>query len=260
MDATAEDQRRHYNRIVNAYVANQGYPHTQEYMAYLDRALEEAIGPGTLGDTAELCCGQGEALKLLADRIERYVGVDVSENMLLAAVNAHRHLEALFIQGDATDLPIADCSLDTVIMLGGIHHVPARRRLFGEIARVLRPGGRFIYREPVSDMWLWKALRAIVYRVSPVLDAANERPLTYGETVPVLQDAGLRSLVYSTHGFFGFMLFMNSDVLFFNRAFRFVPGIRPLTRASARLDAILLSLPPMRGWGLQVVGIAVKPL
>jgi hypothetical protein len=96
-------------------------------------------------------------------------------------------------------------------------------------------------------MWLWKALRAIVYRVSPALDAANERPLTYGETVPVLQDVGLRSQVYSTHGFLGFLLFMNSDVLFFNRTFRFVPSIRPLTRASTHLDAFLLSLPPMRG-------------
>ena len=259
MDATSAAQRKHYNKIADAYVANLGYPHTQEYMAYLDRALEDAIGPGSLGVTAELCCGHGEALKLLAPRIERYIGVDVSENMLMAAARMHGHAAALFVQADVTALPLAERTLDTVIMLGGIHHVPDRRRLFGEIARALKPGGRLIYREPVSDFVLWRGLRAIVYRVSPMLDDKNERPLTYAETVPVLEAAGLSSHIYSTHGFLGFCLFMNSDVLFFNRLFRFLPGIRAITRASARLDRLLLSLPALRRWGLQVVGVATKP-
>jgi len=251
-------QQAHYDRIAAAYVANLGYPHTQEYMAYLDRALAEAVGGASLGTAAELCCGHGEALNLLGTHIERYIGVDVSEKMLVAAAGMHSHAASLFVQGDATNLPLADACLDTVVMLGGIHHVPDRTQLFCEIARVLKPGGRLIYREPVSDFVLWRALRAIVYRVSPILDNTTERPLIYSETVPVLAKAGLRSEVYSTHGFLGFCLFMNSDVLFFNRLFRFVPGIRGITRASAHLDRMLLSLPLLRSAGLQVIGIAVK--
>ena len=34
----AQAQRHHYNKIVAAYIANLEYPHTQEYLAYLDRA------------------------------------------------------------------------------------------------------------------------------------------------------------------------------------------------------------------------------
>lgn len=102
-------------------------------------------------------------------------------------------------------------------------------------------------------------IRGIVYRVSPMLDNENERPLTYAETVPVLQAAGLASTVYSTHGFLGFCFFMNSDVLFFNRFFRFVPGIRQITRAAAGFDRFVLSLRPFKTWGLQVIGIATKP-
>jgi len=45
-----------------------------------------------------------------------------------------------------------------------------------------------------------------------MLNHATERPLLYEETVPLLEHAGLRSIRYQTHGFFGFCLFMNSDV------------------------------------------------
>jgi hypothetical protein len=60
-------------------------------------------------------------------------------------------------------------------------------------------------------------------------------------------------------GFFGFCFFMNSDVLIFNRLFRFIPGIRAITRAAARLDAATARIPGLRGAGLQVIGVAQKP-
>jgi ubiquinone/menaquinone biosynthesis C-methylase UbiE len=254
----AEAQRRHYDKVAAAYTANLEYPHTQEYFAYLDRALLDAVGDGELGTMIELCCGRGEALPLLGARAHRYIGVDVSENMLAAARELHNGPNVLFVQADATHTPFAPQSVDTVVMLGGVHHVPARPALFGEIARILKPGGRFIYREPVSDFPLWRALRAIVYRLSPMLNHETERPLVFEETVPVLEAAGLHSRHYRTHGFLGFCLFMNSDVLFFNRLFRFVPGIRAITRVSARIDEGLLGVPGLRRAGLQVVGIAQK--
>jgi len=255
----SEAQRRHYDKIAAAYTANLEYPHTKEYLAYLDRSLLDPIGEGNLGTVAELCCGRGEALPLLGSRTLRYVGVDISENMLAEAKKIHDHSNALFVQADATHVPLADESIDTVVMLGGIHHVPARARLFGEIARILKRGGRFIYREPVSDFALWRGLRAIIYRLSPMLNHDTERPLVYAETVPVLEHAGLRSLHYRTHGFLGFCLFMNSDVLLFNRLFRFLPAIRTITRASTRIDEAVLRLPGLTRAGLQVVGIAQKP-
>jgi len=254
----AEVQRDHYNRIAVAYTANLEYPHTQEYLAYLDQVTLDAIGDGELGAVAELCCGRGEALKLFGLRARRYVGIDVSENMLQSMLKFHNHPNAIFLQADATRVPLASDSIDTVVMLGGIHHVPARPQLFEEVARVLKPGGRFLYREPVSDFVLWRALRAMIYRISPMLNHTTERPLLYEETVPVLERAGLKTISYQTHGFLGFCLFMNSDVLFFNRLFRFVPGIRAITRAFARVDEVILALPGLQRAGLQVVGIAQK--
>ena len=139
LSAEATTQRAHYNKIAAAYTANLGYPHTREYLAYLDRATRFAMGDRKLGTMVELCCGGGEGLVLFGAQAQRYIGVDVSENMLETTQRLHDHKNAIFVQGDATRSPIASDSVDTVVMLGGVHHVPARAQLFGEIARILKP-------------------------------------------------------------------------------------------------------------------------
>lgn len=255
----AQMQQAHYDRVADAYVTNLSYPHTREYTAYLDQALLVQLPATGLGDIAEICCGRGEAVDLVAGRFKRAVGVDISLNMLRAARKHHHVPNLAFIQGDATRLPLADGAFDSVFMLGGIHHVNNRTALFREVARILKPGGRFYFREPVSDFWPWLMLRTLIYRVSPNLDHLTERPLRYDETAPYLSGARLRLASWKTYGFLGFCLLMNSDVLIFNRLFRFIPGIRPITRAFTQFDDWITS---RRNWGrrgLQVVGVAEKP-
>jgi ubiquinone/menaquinone biosynthesis C-methylase UbiE len=257
--ADAAIQQQHYDRVADAYATNLAYPHTREYMSYLDRVLRDAVGEDSLGVCGEICCGTGEAFALFEDAIDAGTGVDVSSSMLNKALLAFDSARLTFVQGDATRLPLRENIFDTVFMLGGIHHVPDRQALFQQVFRVLKPGGRFIFREPVSDFWLWRALRAVVYRLSPMLDHETERPLLYSETVPVLEDAGFSQITWRTCGFFGFCLFMNSDVLFVNRFFRFVPGIRTITRGFARFDDWCTRRKMLRKAGLQVVGTALKP-
>ena len=254
----ARQQQVHYDRIAAAYHANLEYPHTIEYMAYLDARLRQVAGNGPFGVAAELCCGHGEAISLFGAHMSRGIGLDISPQMLKVARSSHGEEHLCFVQGDATALPLAPDSFDTVFMLGGIHHVPNRQQLFAQVARILKPGGRFIFREPVSDFWLWLFLRSIVYRLSPTLDHQNERPLRRSETAPPLAQAGLSLVHWTTHGFLGFCLFMNSDVLVVNRLFRFIPGIRGITRMAARIDEAVLSLKGFSGLGLQVVGCATK--
>jgi ubiquinone/menaquinone biosynthesis C-methylase UbiE len=252
-------QQIHYDRVANSYLTNLRYPHTQEYMAYLDREFLKLVTDRPLGTAAELCCGRGEAIDLLKDKMERCIGVDISMAMLEGAQAAHPEEKLLFLQGDATALPLADAAFDSVFMLGGIHHVPNREALFSEVARILKPGGRFYFREPVSDFVLWRAIRAVVYRLSPALDHATERPLLYSETAPFLDKAQLRLQHWRTCGFVGFCLFMNSDILIFNRLFRFIPGIRAITRFFAYVDNVCVSMPGFSRAGLQVIGVAEKP-
>ncbi len=250
----------HSYRVDDAGIAQfAAIPESSDAQVQLDQALLKQLPAAGLGDIAEICCGRGEVVELVAGRFKRALGVDISLNMLRAARKDHQEPNLAFIQGDATRLPLADSVFDSVFMLGGIHHVNDRGPLFREVARVLKPGGRFYFREPVSDFWPWLMLRAAIYRISPNLDHMTERPLRYDETAPYLTAAKLRLSSWRTYGFFGFCLLMNSDVPVFSRLFRFIPGIRVITRASAGFDDWITS---RRNWtrrGLQVVGVAEKP-
>ena len=255
----ARRQQAHYERIARQYLANLAYPHTQEYLKYLDEAFLEEVGDADLGICAEICCGGAEAFQLLATRVKRGIGIDVSVSMLDAARARFPSDHYFFAQGDATILPLRNDVLDSVFIFGGIHHVNDRAKLFQEIFRVLKPGGTLYWREPVSDLFLWRWLRAIVYRVSPALDNDTERPLLYRETEPPLKLAGFQMKSWKTFGFFGYCLLMNSDVLVFNRALRFIPGIKLLARLAIRMDDWMVRLPGMGRNGLIVVGVAEKP-
>jgi ubiquinone/menaquinone biosynthesis C-methylase UbiE len=252
----AKRQRHHYDRIAETYAANLGYPHTQEYMRYLDREFLTLLPPGPLGVVVELCCGSGVAYALVADRAKEAVGLDISYEMLKQA--RRRHPELHVVQGDATRLPMRDGFADAVLIHGGIHHVPDRIGLFREISRILKPGGRLCFYEPVDDFWLWRAIRKVVYRLSPALDHQTEEPLRKDKTFAQLAEAGLRPLAWNARGFIGFCLFMNSDILVVNRALRYLPGIRAVTRAACRLDDWLIRRKRLQGWGLIALGSAER--
>ena len=49
------------------------------------------------------------------------------------------------MQGDAQNLPFPDESFDAVINVEASHIYPNFERFLGEVARVLRPGGHFLY-------------------------------------------------------------------------------------------------------------------
>ena len=204
-------------------------------MAYLDRVLLEVIDSAPLGTVAEICCGRGEAVHLLGDRIARGIGIDISLAMLEVAVREFSGQNMSFVQGDATMLPLAGrtrsiaCSCWAESITSTIANACSR-----EVARILKPGGRFYFREPISDFALWRWIRVVIYRLAPALDYETEKPLRREETVPVLEKVGLRASHWSTHGFLGFCLLMNSDVLVFNRLFRFC---RVSARSPARRPA-----------------------
>jgi SAM-dependent methyltransferase len=90
----------------------------------------------------DLCTGHGPIARALVDSGASVTGLDFSSAMLDLARGAVP--EATFVEGDAADLPFDEGSFDGVTMGFGILHLPDVPGVFSEVARVLKPGGRFV--------------------------------------------------------------------------------------------------------------------
>lgn len=100
----------------------------------------------------DLGCGIGRLTPALAETFGGPVyGVEPSARMREIAEAAAAHPAATYLKGDAARIPLADASVDAVLMFLSFHHVPDRAAGAAEIARVLKPGGRVLIRSPFSD-------------------------------------------------------------------------------------------------------------
>jgi len=87
----------------------------------------------------------------------RVIGVDMTPEMIAKAranAKAGTYDNVEFLLGDIEALPLPDCSVDVAISNCVINLVPDKEKVFQELNRVLRPGGRFM----VSDLVLLKEL------------------------------------------------------------------------------------------------------
>jgi SAM-dependent methyltransferase len=96
----------------------------------------------------DLACGTGHYARAMAQRFPqaRIWGADISLSMLRRASAYARasHLESLaFYRGDIHRLPHDDASVDWANCGGALHLLPDPAAAWREIARILRPGGRF---------------------------------------------------------------------------------------------------------------------
>jgi arsenite methyltransferase len=95
----------------------------------------------------DLGCGAGLDSLIAARRvgpIGKVIGVDFSTTMLDRARQAAKEAavqNVSFERADAEHLPLDDASIDVGLVNGIFNLNPARTAIFGELARVVRPGG-----------------------------------------------------------------------------------------------------------------------
>lgn len=94
---------------------------------------------------ADLGCGTGEVLAMLAPAVGRVVGVDREQAMLQAAAQRTAGMANVELrQGGLEDLPLSDGEVDAALLMLVLHHVPEPALALAEAKRVVRPGGTVV--------------------------------------------------------------------------------------------------------------------
>jgi ubiquinone/menaquinone biosynthesis C-methylase UbiE len=98
----------------------------------------------------EIGCGRGVALPAIQEHRtpSRLVGLDIDAELLSQADPA----EAELVCGDVRAMPFPDASFDVCVDFGTCYHIARPLDALREIARVLRPGGRFCHETPLSQL------------------------------------------------------------------------------------------------------------
>ena len=156
------------------YNANYGNFQTELYTQIRHEAFGEDIGQNSWLTSEEqdkflewldLCPGKrlldvacgagGPALRIAATTGCSVVGIDVHEQAVTTArsLAAQRGLaeRAEFRPTDASGpLPFSDASFDAVTCVDAINHFPDRPQVIAEWARLLKPGGRLLFTDPIT--------------------------------------------------------------------------------------------------------------
>ena len=99
---------------------------------------EAAVRPGDR--VLDACCGTGDLAVAGHVAGGQVTGLDFSEKMLEQARGKSSAIE--WMRGDLLELPFEDASFDAATVGFGVRNVADLARGLGELARVLRPGGR----------------------------------------------------------------------------------------------------------------------
>ena len=174
-------------------------------------AVEASLGCGVPTAVAELREGEtvldlgsgaGADVLISARRVGpagRAIGLDMTDEMLaLARQNAQQagaeNVE--FVKGHIEEIPLADASVDVVISNCVINLSGDKPRVLKEVARVLKPGGRFAISDVIADPGMDEATRKDLAQWTGCIAGA----LTRQEFEQALTDAGLTDIeIDETH-------------------------------------------------------------
>ncbi|KKR96092.1 MAG: Methyltransferase type 11 [candidate division TM6 bacterium GW2011_GWE2_41_16] len=101
----------------------------------------------------EISVGTGEQLKKMPQGIEFY-GVDISMGMLERCLRKRRkcNFPITLAWAKAEELPFADNSFDVILHVGGINFFTDKAKALSEMARVAKPGARFVIADETEKL------------------------------------------------------------------------------------------------------------
>ncbi|MGE3284993.1 MAG: class I SAM-dependent methyltransferase [Pseudonocardia sp.] len=154
--------RAWWDADADAYLAEHGDDIGDADFVWCPEGLREADAR-LLGEVAgrrvlEVGCGSAPCSRWLAAQGAGPVALDLSGGMLrhAAALNARTGIAVPLVQAGAEHLPFADASFDLACSaFGAVPFVARPRRVMAEVARVLRPGGRWVFAVNHPMRWMF---------------------------------------------------------------------------------------------------------
>lgn len=136
------DKKRQAQQVFGRHAQNYVRSATHAKGETLYRLLE-AINPQAGEVALDVATGGGHVALALSEVGVRVVSSDLTFPMLQAARQHLGEQAAMFIQNDAENLPFPDNHFDLVTCRTAPHHFPNVAGFVAEVARILKPNGRF---------------------------------------------------------------------------------------------------------------------
>jgi SAM-dependent methyltransferase len=141
-----------------------------------NRFILELMGPLAGKRLLDIGSGLGESSVYFALQGADVTALDISPGMIETTLNLGKKygVELKGVVSVAEELNVPSDSYDLVYIANAVHHVQDRPRLFNEIRRILKPGGRFFSYDPLA----YNPAINVYRRMATEVRTSDERPLT----------------------------------------------------------------------------------
>lgn len=149
------------------------------YVIPVGAAAIEAAGELRGADVLDVATGSGNAAIPAALAGARVTGLDLAPSLLaVAAERSHEAgVEVEWVEGDAEALPFEAESFDVALSVVGVQFAPRHEVVAGEIARVVRPGGRIVLCSWTPRGFIGQFLKTVAPRMPKPPAGASPPPL-----------------------------------------------------------------------------------
>ncbi len=180
-----------FNALAEKYATS----HVHKFGPSLPVLLELAE-PDSSDIALDVATGTGNTALALAPFVSSVVGLDMATKML--EQGRKRALEegitnASFLEGSAEDVPFPDASFTLVTSRHAPHHFRDAPAFLREVARVLKPGGRFVMADQIT---LESSNKAWVDEYQRTRDPSHFTQRTIEEWQELARDAGLEWITH----------------------------------------------------------------
>lgn len=144
----AQEENGYYDLVDSQYFADQAY--TYEYAALNELHAFRHLRREHFGTCLALGCARGDDVAELAPIVDRFVAIEPAKRWWADRIGGKpAEFRSPTLRGE---VDMADGSIDLAVSLGVLHHIPNVSAVIAEFARLLRPGGVFVIREPITSM------------------------------------------------------------------------------------------------------------